>query len=253
MHHRAKELRSISQLWDGQWGQIKDVASFVDIERTQDVWTRCHLPLIDNKLRRLSAGSYFLEAGCGMGQWCIYANQKYGVKSLGIDIAGNTVGRMNEYIKRSKMLDVEFLVDDLRDTALPADTFDFFVCLGVIEHFHNPQKLLRNLYKVTKKNGEGLLTVPNVYSFHTFSRPLAQWLHTWHLGYEESFTAGRLRRLVQECGFRVVDAGIIPSGVLFGCRINSLPFVGRFFQRFSYVLESRQKTLGFIRYIWVKK
>ena len=247
------KMNSISKLWDERWRKIEDLESFLCVEKSKNNWTNHHFNLIDNKLSKLPEGSFFLEAGCGLGQWCIYASQKYGIKSIGVDIAINTLKKLDEYIKKNNLKKVEFLRDDLNDTKLPDGTFDFFICLGVIEHFYHSKELVDNLFKVTKRNGEGLVSVPNLYSLHTILRPLAKLLDKWEIGYEKSFSPIKLKVLVKKAGFKVVHFGVIPSGEMFGCLLNNIPFLGKFFNKLSYLVESRQSTWGFISYVWVKK
>jgi SAM-dependent methyltransferase len=40
--------------------------------------------------------------------------------------------------------------------------FDFFICSHVLEHVSNPDKALRELYRILKPNGQGVLLVPIV-------------------------------------------------------------------------------------------
>ena len=174
-------MNSISKLWDERWRKVEDLESFLYIEKSKNDWTSHHFNLVDNKLGKLPEGSFFLEAGCGLGQWCIYASQKYGIKSIGVDIAINTLKKLDEYIKKNDLEKVEFLRDDLNDTKLPDDTFDFFTCLGVIEHYYYSKKLVDNLFKVTKRNGEGLVSVHNLYSLHLILMPCAKLLNKWEI------------------------------------------------------------------------
>lgn len=246
-------MSNISKIWDNHWDKIGDLRSFLDIEKTQDNWTKHHFNLIDNKLKKLSQRSIFLEAGCGLGQWCIYASQKYGIKSIGVDIATNTLKKLDDYIRINKLKNIEFLEDDLNNTRLPSDAFDFFVSLGVIEHFYDSKKMLDNLFKVTKKGGEGLISVPNIYSIHTVTRPISKLLGKWKIGYEKSFSPKQLKILVENSGFEVMHFGVIPSGEMFGVLLNSVPLFGKMFNKLSYLIESHQKTWGFISYVWVKR
>lgn len=248
------EIKEIAELWDRKW-QREEINIFSQIEECRDNWTKHHFPFIDTKLSRMAEDkdAIFLEAGCGLGQWCIYATQKYGIKSIGVDIAINTIERLKKYVKENNLKNIEFIKDDLRETKLPSDTFDFFICLGVIEHFYNSKIIVDNLYRVTKRGGEGLISVPNLYSIHTITRPLARLLNRWEIGYEKSFSPKRLKDLVEKSGFKVIHFGVIPSGEMFGCTLNNIPLFGRLFNKLSYLIERHQKILGFISYVWVKK
>ncbi len=59
------------------------------------------------------------------------------------------------------MDDVDHQVDMM---AMPfgADSFDFFICSHVLEHVESDDRAIRELYRVTKQGGSGILMVPIV-------------------------------------------------------------------------------------------
>lgn len=69
--------RSFSETWDYIWNLKVNHEIFLNIEEVYDRWDRCHFEKIDENLKRLPSGARFLEAGCGLGQWCFYASPKY--------------------------------------------------------------------------------------------------------------------------------------------------------------------------------
>lgn len=247
------KLKQVSEIWERKWNVVKDLERFLDVEKTPDTWTHCHFGLIDRKLKKLPSDALFLEAGCGLGQWCIYASQKYRIQSLGVDACFEAVERSNKHIHEKQLERVKLMVDDLNNTLLQENSFDFFVSLGVVEHQPDPKKMISNLFKVTKREGEGLISVPNIYSVHAITRPLAQLVGIWNLGYARSFSPKQLKIMAEECGFKVLNYGVVPSGVMFGSTLTIAPFFGKFLQKLSYFIESRQKLFGFISYVWVKK
>jgi SAM-dependent methyltransferase len=243
----------IGTIWDKHWAHVENLETFIEIGKSADKWTEHHLPLIDRLLSEMAKGGLFLEAGCGLGQWCFYARKKYGARALGVDIAAETMAKMRRYVAAKQIQGVEFARDDLTATTLPENYCDLFISLGVIEHFADSGPILKGMYKITKPGKRGLITVPNVFSLHTFSRPLAKILGKWTIGYEKSFSPRGLRKACERTGFKVVECGVIPSGEMFGASLNNLPFVGKLFERLSYAIEKRQHTLGFIAYVIVEK
>lgn len=240
------------KIWDKHWSTIDSLETFLAVEKSTDKWTICHRPIIDRLLGELPQGGVFLEAGSGFGQWCFYAQRKYGAKAVGVDIAKATIEKMQKYVREKQIEGVEFIFDDLTDTKLPANFCDFFISLGVIEHFEDSDPIMRGMQKTLKSRGKGLITVPNSYSFHTFLRPIAKLLGKWTIGYEKSFSPSGLKKICEKNGFRVLECGVIPSGEMFGLFLNNLPIIGRIVERLSYWIEKNQKTLGFIAYVVVE-
>lgn len=243
----------IGKIWDKHWETIDDMEAFLDVEKSVDKWTDHHRPTIDRLLSDFPKDGTFLEAGSGFGQWCFYAQKKYGAKAMGVDIAKETINKMQQYVINKQIKDVEFICDDLINTKLPENFCDLFISLGVIEHFKNSDPILRGMQKMLKSGGRGLITVPNSYSFHTFLRPLAKILGKWTIGYEKSFSPESLKKICEKNSFKVAEYGIIPSGELFGLFLNNLPIIGRPIERLSYWIEKKQSTFGFIAYVVVEK
>jgi len=239
------------KIWDRKWKEI-DILHFKDNAFIFDLWTRFHFPLVEKYLSKLSKGSLFLEAGCGMGQWCFYAAEKYKVKALGVDIAAENINRLKHLCFQENQ-EVEFRFDDLVNSGLESNLCEMFVSLGVIEHSPDFSLMVKNLYRVLKPGGIGIITVPNYYAVHTFTRPLLQLCQKWDIGYERSFSLHGLRRLVLNAGFKIIESGILPTGELFGSFLNNLPLFGGSIRRMGLHIESKQSIFGFIVFVVVEK
>jgi len=156
----------------------------------------------------------------------------------------------SRYVKEHELTNVTFINDDLNKTKLPTKYCDVFVSLGVIEHFKDSKPMLKSLHKILKTEGIGLITVPNLYSMHTFTRPILKLIGKWAIGYEKSFTPEGLRRICKACGFSIKEIGVLPTGCLFGLYLTSLfPAL----QKISYWIENKQNTFGFVTYVLVTK
>lgn len=210
-----------------------------------------HLPFIKRELKDLPKNSKVLEAGCGFGHWVFWL-AKQGYKVTGVDLAQKAINTAKRYAKKNNEVNCQFIEADIRQLPIKDNYFDYIFSFGVIEHFRQPEFILRELKRVLKPGGKIFLSVPNLYSFHTITRPLAKLLGRWNLGYECSYNKKRLGQAVNNSGFDLLEWGIMPGGELFGCGVASLPLIGgKLFgclSRLSFYLESRQNLFGFWLY-----
>ena len=95
-----------------------------------------------------------LDVGCGIRPYeILFKNSEY----IGIDIEGG--GHKEEYKKVDKYFDGKNI--PFRD-----NSFDLVICTQVIEHNIEYEFLLKEIYRVLKKNGFLLLTAPFVWNEH---------------------------------------------------------------------------------------
>lgn len=100
------------------------------------------------------AGSYILEAGCGVGaQTTIIAAKNPDCQFLSVDISQKSLNEAQSNIKTANLKNVQFAHADLQSLPYPTATFDhIFVCF-VLEHLNKPQKILQELHRVLKMDG----------------------------------------------------------------------------------------------------
>lgn len=92
-----------------------------------------------------------LDVGCGSGFFMLM----FGGRLVGLDDAENV-----EVCRRRGLQ--AYPVNIERDRfPFKDETFDFTVCLEVLEHLENPKKLLGEIFRVLKPNGYLLISTPN--------------------------------------------------------------------------------------------
>ena len=142
-----------------------------------------------NKL--INPNSKILDAGCGNGKNMIYF-KKNGHTVKGIDFS-------DSLLKICKSKDLDVLSSDIRSLPFENNTFDNTISIAVIHHLSTNEdriKAIKELLRVTKKDGKILITVwaieqeehsrrtfklgDNIVSFEDSSR-------YYHIFNEESF------------------------------------------------------------------
>jgi len=91
-----------------------------------------------------------LDLGCGQGNLSKMIHSK-GYSILGVDI--------ENFLKFD---DIEFKKRDLDNNWDLKDKFDLVIATELIEHLENPRHFFRELKKVLKEGGIGIITTPNI-------------------------------------------------------------------------------------------
>lgn len=113
-----------------------------------------------------------LEAGAGSGRWVIWFMKK-GWDAVGIDWSKNAVERA-----KTEFPDIKFDVGDMRAMPYQDDYFGSIVSLGSIEHaIDGPMKSLDEYYRVLKKNGRSVISVP----YSSFLRKVVKYFYNLKL------------------------------------------------------------------------
>ena len=81
-----------------------------------------------------------------------------GFKVLGIDVSEKAIEKAKEL---NDLSNVNFQVMSAEQLAVSSEKYHAVVCSEVLEHLHEPQKLLQVLYQSLKNEGVLIVTVPN--------------------------------------------------------------------------------------------
>lgn len=135
-----------------------------------------------------------LDVGSGPGTFIMVA-KKRGWDGIGIDIEG--------WCKDAgKRLGVEIIIGDINEGILPSGSFDVSFSFSSLEHFYNPLKILKEIYRSLKPGGisvtSGLVNYDSIErkagfrSFWIDNRP------PWVLSY---WTPKTIRLMHEKAGF----------------------------------------------------
>ena len=126
-------------------------------------------------------------------------------KVIGIDVLKSSVDWANDYYKKNKKL--EFKLGDAHKLNFPPSTFDAVYALEVLEHVHDPQKVLKEIKRVLKKGGHAILLVPAenlifkiVWLLWNLSGRMI-----WKDAHLHHYSNDQLVKLCKDVGFEVVE------------------------------------------------
>jgi len=111
------------------------------------------LLLLKQKLRTIRHKK-ILDVGCNYGE--VAGFLAAGNQVTGIDTDSNALQIAKKTVKNAK-----FTYGSATNIPFPKESFDVVVCLSVLEHVREDQKVIKEMSRVIKNNGELILTVPN--------------------------------------------------------------------------------------------
>lgn len=107
--------------------------------------------------------------------------------------------------------------------------FDAVFHQGLLEHFRDPARVLRENARVLRSGGLLLVDVPQRWHYYTPLKHAAILAGRWFAGWETEFSIGELRRLLRQSGlqpvhaygswcvpnlfYRVLRRGLLPAGI----------------------------------------
>lgn len=94
-----------------------------------------------------------LDLGCGDGLFLKMLNDK-GIKGTGVEVSKIAIEKA-----RTKELDVKNFDFTSKKLPFPDNSFETVVLLDVLEHLYQPKKILKEVYRVSRRNL--VMSVPN--------------------------------------------------------------------------------------------
>jgi 2-polyprenyl-3-methyl-5-hydroxy-6-metoxy-1,4-benzoquinol methylase len=154
-------------------------------------------------------GARWLDAGCGSG---VFARELAlaGASVIGVDASPRMLDEARARTFGHGM-SVDFqAVNTVEQIPLPAEQFDGVICLSVIEYVDDPIAVVNELYRLLKKGGKVLVTVPNCWSLsrayqravRSIGLPVALNLHDYLTVSRHSFTKQEVEQMMESAGFQ---------------------------------------------------
>jgi SAM-dependent methyltransferase len=176
------------EVWDRYWG---DKAHVGDVyPAVTDLLGEITRALPDLRGRRL------LEVGAGTGREG-HELARRGARVCALDFSPEAL-RLSRQVSGQARL----VRGDALSTPFPEGSFDLVYHQGLLEHFRDPLRLLRENYRILNHGGLVLVDVPQRYHLYTLMKHALIAMGKWFAGWETEFSPGQIRALVERAGFR---------------------------------------------------
>jgi SAM-dependent methyltransferase len=178
--------------WESYWRGVGDV------ETTYSTGGRLVREILaDGEVR----GARVLEVGAGSGRDTLGLIQA-GAAGYVLDYSPASLALVREQAARQG-LTVHVVQADALAMPFRDDAFDVVFHQGLLEHFRDPQPLLRENARVTRQSGRVVVDVPQTFHPYTAMKMVLIAIGRWFAGWETQFTPAGLEGELRRTGLRV--------------------------------------------------
>lgn len=178
------------EVWDKFWQEREEIQEvYSNSERVITQLTRLGDP----------AGKWILEVGAGSGRDSLSLSQR-GARVIMLDYSTPAL-QVIQKLTREAGQPVYLVRGDAFRLPFRSDALDLVFHQGLLEHFTNPQEILRENWRVLRPGGAALADVPQRYHLYTVVKHLLIRLNRWFAGWETEFSRPQLARLFTDAGF----------------------------------------------------
>jgi 2-polyprenyl-3-methyl-5-hydroxy-6-metoxy-1,4-benzoquinol methylase len=171
-------------------GQFDDLMDDYDVARRREI-------LIDRFLGPDVRGKLVLDGGCGVGGMTARLVER-GARVVAADIGPRLAAETR------KRWGCGAVVTSLDALGFRSGTFDAVLSSEVIEHTPDPEKAVRELYRLVKPGGSLVVSTPNRLWLPPVWAASVVRLRPYD-GYENFLWPGALRRALESAGGRIVE------------------------------------------------
>lgn len=171
-----------------------------------DVWQKQWQMFSKNSVFHLNEGVVFqiknlfhqniknikiIEFGAGSGGDILYL-AKLGAKATALDFSSESISIINNRAKKEK-IKIITLCQDCQKTSIPNNYFDLVYSVGLVEHFNNPLKTLKEQIRILKPGGYLIVEVPQKFNLYTLVKKIRMITGTYPFGWETEYSVSDLK------------------------------------------------------------
>ncbi len=111
--------------------------------------------------KQITGSQTILDAGSGFGQYDYFMARRYpGWTIKAVDVKQEQIDDCKDFFRKIKLNNVRFNVADLTKF-VEGDTYNMILCVDVMEHIDEDEKVFSNYYRSLKKGGMLLVSTPS--------------------------------------------------------------------------------------------
>jgi SAM-dependent methyltransferase len=142
------QTSKVARFYSGQWDLLDSFDTFNIHARETKL-----LQLLE-KDRDFFSGKKVLVAGCAYG-WEVYLFHRWGAVVTGVDLYTSAAKNfLSHFGIDSDKADIQLLQLNIETLDLPAKTYDYIYCNGILHHTAKTEQALDNLIRVLTPGGE---------------------------------------------------------------------------------------------------
>lgn len=176
------------------------------VERLRIRTVLSHIPVITH-----TRGNA-LDIGCSFGVLA-FELSKNGYNVIGVDVNPESISLANEIRCMLKNQNITFLLEDFLQNKFQKNSFDVITLIEVLEHIKEDSEVIKKIFKILKKNGVFIVSVPYSKETGDLESPVLA-VKTWYGKYVEIGVPGehhyrhgynllRLSSLLKSNGFKI--------------------------------------------------
>jgi len=180
--------------WENFWSRNRNIK---DVYPT----SRC---LIDN-LKSVTDLKYkkVLEVGAGSGRDSVNIGIAGGDVYV-LDYAKSSLKTIKEILNEEELY-IKLIMGDALSLPFEDSSFDIVFHQGLLEHFRNPEKILKENVRVLKEGGFLLVDVPQRFHLYTVLKHILIFFRKWFARWETEYSIRELEKLLENEGLKIVS------------------------------------------------
>jgi ubiquinone/menaquinone biosynthesis C-methylase UbiE len=172
-------------------------------------WEKNNLLYVNKTIEELEkitplSGKKIIEMGAGSGATSIKMSS-IGAALTCLDYSDQSLGLIEKNCKEATV-DISLLKADVENLPIKDSCYDICFHQGLLEHFRNPLKQLKEQFRILKSGGLLLVDVPQLYSLYTIVKKYKMMRKIWFAGWETEYKHEQLKKLLLSVGFEYVQS-----------------------------------------------
>ncbi|MAZ41024.1 hypothetical protein CL654_02815 [bacterium] len=250
----------MNNTFDTKWEKIEGTKKgsdekrlFVDVGETPKTQRQLNLYyyfLFTKRILKEAKAKKVLEVGCGRGTLSLYLSKYLGLETELLDDQEDAIRIAKTAYDEFGQKGV-FHTKNVLSTALPSDSYDGLVSIGLAEHFEDPTPLFKEQYRLLKQGGVMVsLNIPKKRSIQELNLVM-RWFKKMLGGYKEELrkdyyrnelTAEEYKESAQKAGFKNISiVHVCPFPIFVPVSISSDKMITRIYKLILFIKNVFQK------------